>query len=140
MAPDIERSVCEAFDAAPAAVRPGMLALRALIFETAAAIEGVGPLTETLKWGEPAYLTETSKSGTTIRIGWKKAAPSRYALYFNCNTSLIETFRAQFGDDLAFEGNRAVVFDKDDVLPTKAVTSCIASALTYHRDKKAAAR
>lgn len=117
-----------------------MLALRKLIFETATAIDGVGPLTETLKWGEPAYLTEASKSGSTIRIGWKKAAPTRYALYFNCNTSLVETFRDQFGNDLTFEGNRAIVFDKDDPLPRDAVASCIASALTYHRDKKAAFR
>ncbi len=140
MAPSIERSVSAAFGAAPAAVRPGMLILRELIFETADAIEGVGPLTETLKWGEPAYLTEASKSGSTIRIGWKKAMPTRYALYFNCNTSLVETFRAQFGDNLTFEGNRAIVFDKNDPLPTEIVASCIASALTYHRDKKAAAR
>lgn len=138
MAPHIERAVCKAFDAAPTAVRPGMLALRALIFETADAVDGVGPLTETLKWGEPAYLTEESKSGSTIRIGWKKTTPTRYALYFNCNTSLVEAFRAQFGDDLTFEGNRAIVFDKNDPFPTAMVASCIASALTYHRDKKAA--
>ncbi|MEM7119630.1 MAG: DUF1801 domain-containing protein [Pseudomonadota bacterium] len=138
MAPQIEQSVCAAFDAAPTALRLRMLALRDLIFETADAMDGVGPLTETLKWGEPAYLTEASKSGSTIRIGWKKASPTRYALYFNCNTSLIETFRAQFGDDLTFEGNRAIVFDKNDALPSAMVASCIASALTYHRDKKAA--
>ena len=138
MVPSIDSAVAAAFDAAPADVRPGMLDLRALIFETADAIDGVGPLTETLKWGEPAYLTEASKSGSTIRIGWKKAAPTRYALYFNCNTSLVETFRAQFGDDLTFEGNRAIVFDMNDPLPTAMVASCIASALTYHRDKKAA--
>ena len=140
MAPQIERSVSAAFDAAPEDVRPGMLALRELIFETAGRIDGVGPLTETLKWGEPAYLTEVSKSGSTIRIGWKKTAPTRFALYFNCNTSLVETFRAQFGDKLTFEGNRAIVFDQSDRLPTGIVASCIASALTYHHDKKAAAR
>ena len=137
MVPPIDSSVSPAFDAAPTSLRPGMLSLRRLIFETAATIDGVGPLTETLKWGEPAYLTEATKSGSTIRIGWKKAEPTRYALYFNCNTSLVETFRAQFEDTLTFEGNRAIVFDPTDELPNDALAACIASALTYHRNKKA---
>ena len=35
--------------------------LRQLIFETAAATEVVGELEETLKWGEPSYLTPKTK-------------------------------------------------------------------------------
>jgi hypothetical protein len=116
------------------------MALRRLIFETAAAIEGVGPITETLKWREPAYLTEASKSGSTIRIGWKKSAPSRYALYFHCQTHLVETFRAQFPDLFVFEGNRAIVFEETDAVPVAPLAMCIAAALTYHRDKKSAPR
>ncbi len=115
-----------------------MTALRRLIFETAAATEGVGAITETLKWGEPAYLTAASKSGTTIRIGWKKAAPERCALYFNCRTSLVEDFRARFPEPFTFEGNRAVLFDAAAPLPRDALTACIKAALTYHRAKKTA--
>ena len=85
------------------------MGLRRLILETAAATEGVGPITETLKWGEPAYLTSVSKSGSTIRIGWKKSAPSRYAIYFHCQTNLVDSFRALFPDAFDFQGNRAIV-------------------------------
>ena len=46
--------VAAAVDAFPAAVRRRLLQVRRLIFETSAALDGVGPLTETLKWGEPA--------------------------------------------------------------------------------------
>ena len=60
--------VAAAFSGFPASVRARLLEVRDLIFETAVAIEGVGPLTETLKWGEPAYLTLATGSGSTIRL------------------------------------------------------------------------
>lgn len=105
--------------------------MRRLIFATAASIPRVGPLTETLKGGEPAYLTEASKSGSTIRLGWKRSDPNRVALYFNCQTTLVETFRLQFPNELAFDSNRAVLFAVTDPLPERP--TCIAAALTYHR-------
>lgn len=113
-----------------------MIVLRRLILETAAATDGVGPIVETLKWGEPAYLTAASKSGSTIRLGWKRSAPRRYALHFHCRTNLVDSFRAQFPDVLNFEGNRAIVFEQSATQPTDALAICIAAALTYHRNKK----
>jgi hypothetical protein len=123
----------------PPAIRKRMLSLRALIFETAAQIEGVGEIEETLKWGEPAYLTSISGSGSTIRIDWKKKRPAQYAMYFNCQTTLIETFRTLFPNDFRFESNRALIFDDTKVLPKDTVAFCIAAALTYHRTSKSAA-
>ena len=114
------------------------MALRALIFEVAAATEGVGRLEETLKWGEPAYVTSQSKSGSTIRIGWKKSRPAQYAMYFNCQTTLVDSFKTLFPAEFAFEGNRAIVFDESDVVPVDSLSNCIVSALTYHRVKAAA--
>ena len=138
MKPFESPTIARAFEAYPPAMRRRLLALRQLIFETAAATEGVGPLDETLKWGEPAYVTSQSKSGSTIRIDWKKKAPSQYAMYFNCQTSLIETFRSLFPHDFRFEGNRAIVFGEADEVPQDALAFCIAAALTYHRDKPTA--
>ncbi|SHH70208.1 protein of unknown function (DU1801) [Massilia sp. CF038] len=102
------------FDGMPAPARARLLQLRALIFTTAAALEHVGPLQETLKWGEPAYLTAVSKSGSTIRLGWNSKMPARYALYFNCQTDLIASFRLALPDEFHYEGNRAIVFDVAD--------------------------
>ena len=61
--------VAAAFSAFPERIRARLLEARDLIFEIAAGIEGVGPLTETLKWGEPAYLTEATGSGSTHSTG-----------------------------------------------------------------------
>ena len=72
-------AVEQAFWAIPAPVRRKLLALRRLILETAAATEGVGEIEETLKWGEPAYLTPRTRSGSPVRLGWKKARPDEYA-------------------------------------------------------------
>ena len=132
-------AVARAFEAHPPAMRRKLLALRTLILETAASTAGVGELEETLKWGEPAYLTSQSKSGSTVRIGWKKSKPSQYAIYFNCQTTLVETFRTLFPNEFRFEGKRAIVFSVADPVPRDALSFCIAAALTYHRGKKRAA-
>ena len=129
-------AVAEIFDAYPPRIRKRLMALRSLIFETADKTEGAGALEETLKWGEPAYLTSKSKSGSTVRIGWKKAIPSQYGMYFHCQTDLVETFRTLFPSDFRFEGNRAIVFEEGDAVPFDSLGICISYALTYHRIKR----
>ncbi len=131
-------AVAEAFDAFPVKIRRQVLDLRKLIFEVATVTEGVGAIEEILKWGEPAYLTTQSKSGSTIRIGWKKSHPTQYAIYFNCQTHLVESFRALFSRELTFQGNRAIIFEVGEPIPKDALCLCIAAALTYHRDKNSA--
>ena len=58
--------VTAVFNSYPQKVKAKLLFLRQLIFDTAESIEGVGEIEETLKWGEPSYLTPISKSGSTI--------------------------------------------------------------------------
>jgi len=120
------------FNSYPLTMRKKLLALRELIYKTAANTSDVGALEEVLKWGEPAYLTSRSKSGSTIRIAWKNSRPLEYAMYFNCQTNLIETFRTLFPDEFRFKGNRAIVFHQDDNVPLDSLGFCIAAALTYH--------
>jgi hypothetical protein len=118
------------FDSYPPALRKKLLALRQLVLDTAASTEGVGAIDETLKWGEPAYVT-VNKKGSTVRIDRKKNQ-DRYAIYFNCNTTLVDTFRSMFPHSFSFEGNRAMVFDVGDTLPKEELAFCIGMALTYH--------
>lgn len=135
MRPFKNQHVAQRFDAYPEPIRQQLLTLRELIFNTAASTHGVGELEESLKWGEPAYLTSQTKSGSTIRIDWKKSRPTRYAMYFNCKTTLIDTFRTVFPSEFTFEGNRAIVFDITEQLPQDALRFCISAALTYHSKK-----
>lgn len=136
MTPFQDNAVEARFKAYPAAVRRKMLALRELVFRTAEQTPGVGEIRETLKWGEPAYVT-TNKAGSTVRMDWKAKAPDKYAMYFHCQTNLVETFRQMFPGDFEFEGNRALVFDIGQRLPVDALSFCIAASLTYHLRKTA---
>ena len=136
MKPFKNPAVEKAFQAYPAPMRARMLALREIILLTATQTEGVGEIEETLKWGEPAYLTSSSGSGSTIRIDWKKKRPDEYAMYFNCQTTLVETFRTLFPNDFRFDGNRALVFNEGDAIPRDALEFCIEAALTYHLARK----
>lgn len=120
----------------PEPVRSKLMALRAMIFETAACTPCVGRVEETLKWGQPSYLTPSTRSGSTIRIDQIKDTPGKFGVYFHCQTSLVETFRSQYPDQMRFEGNRCIVFDADEALPESALRHCIAMALTYHLRKR----
>ena len=127
--------MARAFEAYPPAIRRQLLVPRRLVFEVAANSEGVGELEETLTWGEPAYITAKTKSGSTVRIACKKSSPTQYAMYFHCQTNLIETFRMLFPKEFKFEGNRALIFEEAVPIPVEALKLCITAALTYHRNK-----
>ena len=130
------KEVEKVFEDFPLDIREKLLTIRSLIFSTAKKTKGVGFIEESLKWGEPAYLTSETKSGTTIRLGYKKKNPNSFSIFVNCNTSLIDTFDELFGDKFEFIGNREIVFHKNDQLPTKELEECIRIAFTYHLSKK----
>lgn len=125
--------VVEYYRDAPEPIREKLVELRALILETARKTPGVGKLTETLKWGEPSFLTQETKSGSTVRIAWKKRPSLHVGIYFNCKTDLVETFRSLYGNYFTFEGRRAIVFSPEEHMPMEKLAHCIAIALTYHR-------
>jgi hypothetical protein len=128
------------FAAYPKPLKARLLALRRLIFDTAKTTKGVGALQETLKWGQPSYLTPETKSGSTIRIDRVKSAANQYAVYFHCQTDLVETFRELYPRELSFGGNRSILLNAQDEIPEAALRHCVALALTYHLNKRKSAR
>jgi hypothetical protein len=135
-----DAKVAAVFKACPPSLRARLMALRELVFDTAAKTAGVGPLSETLKWGQPSYLTAESGSGTTVRIDRLKGLDDGYAIYFHCQSGLVETFRTIYPDTFAYEGKRAIVLAAKDRVPTRALGHCIALALTHHLRKKSGSR
>ena len=124
--------VQEVFDNYPNFVVDHLSNLRKLILNTAQEIDGLDHLEETLKWGEPSYLT---KHGSTIRIDWKKKNPGQYAVFFKCTSKLVPTFKTIFRDKFEYEKNRAIVFKLDEKVPEKELKLCLKMALTYHKIK-----
>lgn len=123
-------SVAEAYAAFPTTERAALLELRKLILTTAQDTDGVGPVQETLKWGQPAYLTPETRSGTTLRLGAPDAG--HVAICAHCQTTVISEFADHFRGVGAVEGRRAVHFKADDPLPVEALRLMIRHALTYH--------
>jgi hypothetical protein len=124
------------FRAYPKPLKAKLLALRRLILDTARTTKGVGAVQETLKWGQPSYLTAETKSGSTIRIDRVKSADGQCAVYFHCQTNLVETFRRLYPTELSYGGNRSILLNADDKVPEAALRHCVALALTYHLRKK----
>lgn len=119
----------------PEHIQHKMQYLRELVLETAEEIEGISTIEETLKWGEPSFIT---KHGSTLRIDWKEKSPLQYAMYFQCSSKLVETFRIVFENTFQFEGNRAIIFQLNDKLPVPELKSCITACLQYHKVKEMA--
>lgn len=120
----------------PPKLRPTIKKLRKLVREVAKSNADVGELVETLKWGQPSFLPKRPRIGTTVRMDAVSEDPVRVALYFHCQTTLVETFRELYSDTLNFEGNRAIVLDASRPLPEAELRHCIEMALTYHKAKR----
>lgn len=119
----------------PQALTEKLIQLRSLVLDVARDDPAIGPLEETLKWGQPAFLTTATGSGTTVRIHGHKRSTDTYALFVHCQTDLIDRYRHLYKDRLTFDGNRALLFDVRDALPVDVLRHCIAMALTYHSRK-----
>lgn len=120
------------FNNYPDHVKEKMLTLRKLVIETAKETEGISELHETLKWGEPSFVT---KIGSTLRMDWKPKNPDQYAMYFQCTSRLVPTFKLVYKEHFYFEGNRAIVFPLNQKIPEAELKECIKASLTYHKVK-----
>ncbi|MBF4242963.1 DUF1801 domain-containing protein, partial [Vibrio anguillarum] len=112
-------------------VRIRLEELRNLVFQIVSELD-LGDVDESLKWGEPSY---SVKTGSPLRMDWKLKSPNNYYLFFNCQTKLVDTFRELYGDELVFQGNRAIVLSLSKPLPETVIKSCLELALTYHQRK-----
>ncbi|GJM28543.1 MAG: hypothetical protein DHS20C17_11780 [Cyclobacteriaceae bacterium] len=117
----------------PDFVRDKMQHLRKLVIETAEETAGVSDLKETLKWGEPSFVT---KNGSTLRMDWKEKNPGQYAMYFQCTSRLVETFKFVFDQEFQYEGKRAIVFQLNQKIPEMELKECIKASLIYHKVKE----
>ena len=118
-------------DTYPKNARTLFIKIRTLIYDVVNE-EQLGEVSESLKWGEPSYAVI---KGSPMRMSWKAKYPQQISLYFNCNTTLIETFNELYADALQFKGNREIVIPFSSPIPQDELKDCISMALRYHRIK-----
>lgn len=123
--PAPSKQVQAVLDNMPPQMRKGAIALRHLIYDTAAQL-GQNPPQESLKWGQPSYV---STQGTPLRIAASKHGA--FGLFAHCQSTVISEFAQIFGNDFAIQGNREVSFaNVADIQPDK-LKQLIVHALTY---------
>lgn len=116
--------------------RQVLLELRHLVIKTARDDNRIGKLTETLKWGEPAFLTDETKAGSTLRLGYSKLSNSP-ALFVSCSTPLLMTLKElDTAGVLQYHGLRDIAVPNITSKNTGMIQTCILKTLTYHLDKK----
>ncbi|WP_069301190.1 DUF1801 domain-containing protein [Neptunicoccus sediminis] len=120
-----------AFDTFAPEEREKLHVVRRLIFQCAVAIEA-GPVTETLRWGQPAYLV---KRGSSLRLGIGKTGQA--AIFAHCQSSIISDFATVFGADFKLDGNRAVYLEKLGPEVLEKLQFLILHGLQYKRLPKA---
>jgi hypothetical protein len=122
------QAVADAFTAFPPQVRLRMLLLRTQIY-LAADESQTAPVAESLKWGQPSYLTST---GTPIRLGWKADRPDTCQALVHCQTDLISQWRMIFRDAFTYEGTRAVNIPVTEDISLLAFQKMAQMAHLYH--------
>lgn len=128
-------SLRSAFAAYPPDTALALLHLRALIYATAAETTAAGQINETLKWGQPAYLT-TPRTGSTIRLGCPKKSLAHLgdvAIFTHCQTTIMSEFQALCPPAFTFDGNRALILQSGNLPFDAQIRPLISMALTYHR-------
>ena len=118
-------------DSYPSSVSTVLFEIRQLIIDVALELK-LSELSESLKWGEPSV---SSKIGSTVRYDWKAKMPEYVCVYFNCKTTLVETFKEVYGEVFTYSTNRALIFEIGVPLPIEALKHCFAMSLRYKKLK-----
>lgn len=104
--------------------------------EVAQAAE-IGPLDESLKWGQPAWRPRRPRTGTTLRAWWSLDRPERLDLYVDCKTTLAADVDDAFPGAFDTDRRRVLSLGLDRPVPDDALWHLIFRTFTYHRAKAA---
>jgi len=121
----------------PDPVQARFQSMRMLFLDVAEQAD-IGPLDESLKWGQPAWRPSRARTGSTLRLNWSDTAPDRLLAFVDCKTDLASQMQTRC-PDLPNDGRRALSFalepSHDDALWQLAHLT-----FTYHRTKRHSAR
>lgn len=93
----------------------------------------IGPVTESLKWGQPAWRPERPRTGSTLRLNWSVDQPETIALFVDCKTTISAEMFAAYPDEFSYETNRAMRLQLGAEIPKSAIAHLAQVTFTYHR-------
>ncbi|MEH6644234.1 hypothetical protein [Sulfitobacter sp.] len=118
----------------PAPARVAFDEIRAVILNAAHGADA-RPLTESLKWGQPAWRPVRPRKGSTLRLMWQDNAPQTLALFVDCKTSLSATMQEIYPAEFQYENNRALRLSLERPLPLQAIDHLARLTFSYHRKR-----
>lgn len=121
----------------PIAAQLRLQVIRGLFHEVADAAD-IGPLDESLKWGQPAWRPRKPRTGSTLRLDWSQNSPDRIIAYVDCKTDLAAQMRMRFPDLPGNDGRRALAFSLGNN-DTDAIWHLAWLTFTYHHARLALA-
>ncbi|MEM8654492.1 MAG: DUF1801 domain-containing protein [Pseudomonadota bacterium] len=121
----------------PEAAQTHFVSMRAIVHEVADDAD-IGPLDESLKWGQPAWRPRRPRIGSTLRVDWSPDTPDRFMAFVDCKTDLAAQMDARFPGRFHNDGRRALGFDLGTPLNKDAIWTLAHLTLTYHRAKRSA--
>lgn len=122
----------------PTRAQEAFSTLRALCHATADELE-IGPLEESLKWGQPAWRPTKPNTGSTLRVMWHENTPDLLSLYVGCKTDLAARMRDIYPDLPQNDGRRHIAIRLSDPLPLDAMSHLASMTFAYHKSRKHAA-
>ncbi len=96
-----------------------------------------GPLSEGLKWGQPAWRPVKARMGSTLRLSWRADAPTQLDLFVDCKTDLAARITRDFPDAFDSDARRRLTLQTTEPMPDDALWHLARRTFTYHRDKPA---
>jgi len=117
--------------------RDALWACRNLFHDTAEQAE-IGPLDESLKWGQPAWRPRAPRTGSTLRMGWSAGQPQQLMLFVDCKTDLAARMRDIYPDVGENDGRRRIALDLEGPLPEQAIAHLAQMTFCYHLSRRLA--
>ncbi|MEP5732549.1 MAG: hypothetical protein ABJL67_24625 [Sulfitobacter sp.] len=99
----------------------------------------IGPLDETLKWGQPSWRPVRPRTGSTLRMGWRQADADHLAFFVDCKTNLAAQMQDIYPDVFQNDGKRALLLPLSRPFAEQAVAHLAELTFTYHQRKRVAA-
>ena len=109
------------------------------IFERVSGDSGIGPLDESLKWGQPAWRPKKPRTGSTVRLAWNAEEPTRLAVFVDCKTDLAARVGDLYPEFIENDRRRRMAIDLSAPFPEQAMSHMAAMTFTYHLNKRTTA-
>lgn len=119
----------------PTAAQAQFQEVRCIVYDVALASD-IGPLDESLKWGQPAWRPKRPRIGSTLRVNWSPQSSTQLCAFVDCKTDLAAQMDVRFPGQFANDGRRALAFDLQTPLDHTAIWQLAHLTLTYHRAKR----